>query len=165
MVRASAISIRAFTLIELLVAISIITILASLLMVAAFQARGRARATACLNQMRQIGLALGYGDDRPIPRDWPTRYQHWNLRGELLLCPQGPQDGATNYGLNKHLEGRRTLHTDPGRTVLLYESMRAGDCLVGGEEDVDRRHRGGANYIYLDGSARWSARREPFIPR
>ncbi len=63
---------RAFTLVELLVVVAILAILAALLFPVIAAARERARATACLSNVRQIGLAHSL-----YVEDWDEALPHW----------------------------------------------------------------------------------------
>jgi len=176
---------RGLTLVEVLVVIAIIAILAAIIIPVAFKARGKARQTQCLSNLKQIGAALiMYADDHdgyyPRGQYWPWTSVHlWTdaiepylKNTDVLRCPDQGSD-RYGYGYNIAYWGagdvKDGMHgvqdtypvheswvAEPAETVWVVDFGKYWGCgLEFGTEEPARRHHDGFDVLFVDGHVKW----------
>ncbi|HEY3266155.1 MAG TPA: prepilin-type N-terminal cleavage/methylation domain-containing protein [Armatimonadota bacterium] len=119
---------RGFTLIELLVVIAIIAILAAILFPVFAKARERAKSTTCLNNLKQLGIAMRmYADDND--GGYPVGLgEAWALPGAPVNPQYGPPYGKGSA--NSSLVPMCMFYGKTSQINILLASVKSEEVFV-----------------------------------
>jgi len=148
-----------FTFAELMTSVTIIAILGAILFPVFTRAREKARQSSCALNLHNIGMAMrvyateSFGQLPPKDNDLWALVPKYLPEPKSLLCLSAGPDQAS------HSDTPPQRNYPPGKPCDY--SYKAGYCddekpdTVFVSDDVDDRHNGGSNYLFLDGHCKW----------
>lgn len=170
---------RGFTLIEMLVVVGILAVLAAILFPVFAHVRENARASACLSNYHQIGLAVhmyAQDSDDQTPTDGSsfggliTDLKPFTHSKAIFVCPDDydsvKEGRAGSYRMLDLYQGKPLTCgwpdpynpkevSRPTTTILVYEAEHDLNPAHPVVVQPTYRHYGGTQYLLFDGHARW----------
>lgn len=137
-----------------LLLVPVIAILAALVLPALAQAKSRAQTIVCVNNTKQLGLAVhpyatDHNDHFPAATNWCDAIQSNVGAGAVFRCPDGAPGAQSHYAFNVKLGSKEEGKAAPN-TVMIFET-NGGWNVSGGT--VGRPRHGGLLVVALaDGS-------------
>jgi hypothetical protein len=136
----------------------LLPVFAAMMLPALAAAHDRAREINCMNNEKQLALAVKmYSDDNqgqfPPATTWCDAITRYTAGSGIFKCPAASSNSRCDYAFNAKLSGMDVSKVD-SQTVMIFESD-AGWNASGGEESLAARprHKHGRNYVvaFVDG--------------
>ena len=142
------------------VCVGVVVVLAALMFPVFSRARGKARQSSCLSNLKQVSLAMvmyasDYDDRFPRDTDWETATYPYVRNMAIFSCPECPNEQGYSHNPRLHAVETKTLQ-QPAQTLAWWDAGAQVPGLTAPAGTTSQRHNGGDNFAYADGHVKWS---------